>query len=94
MGHKDGVVKANVDGVSFLFKKNKIDAFQGTGKVVSAGKVAVTNDKGETQEIEAKNIVIATGSDVAGIPGVQVDIDENVIVSSTGAIALSKVRKS
>lgn len=91
MGHKDGVVKANVDGVSFLFKKNKIDAFQGTGKVVSAGKVAVTNDKGETQEIEAKNIVIATGSDVAGIPGVQVDIDENVIVSSTGAIALSKV---
>ncbi|WP_205248453.1 hypothetical protein, partial [Escherichia coli] len=57
MGHKDGVVKANVDGVSFLFKKNKIDAFQGTGKVVSAGKVSVTNDKGETQEIEAKNIV-------------------------------------
>lgn len=81
MGHKDGVVKANVDGVAFLFKKNKIDAFQGTGKVVSAGKVSVTNDKGETQEIEAKNIVIATGSDVAGIPGVQVDIDENVIVS-------------
>lgn len=91
MGHKDGVVKANVDGVAFLFKKNKIDAFQGTGKVVSAGKVSVTNDKGETQEIEAKNIVIATGSDVAGIPGVQVDIDESVIVSSTGAIALSKV---
>ena len=91
MGHKDAVVKANVDGVGFLFKKNKIDAFQGTGRVLAAGKVSVTNDKGEVQEIEAKNIVIATGSDVAGIPGVAVEIDEKVIVSSTGAIALDKV---
>jgi dihydrolipoamide dehydrogenase len=91
MGHKDGVVKANVDGVAYLFKKNKIDAFQGAGKIVGAGKVSVTNDAGETQVLEAKNIVIATGSDVAGIPGVAVEIDENVIVSSTGAIALDKV---
>lgn len=91
MGHKDGVVKANVDGVAFLFKKNKIDAFQGTGKIVGAGKVSVTNDAGETQVLETKNIVIATGSDVAGIPGVAVEIDEKVIVSSTGAIALDKV---
>ncbi|MBB1249550.1 dihydrolipoyl dehydrogenase [Rhizobium sp. G21] len=91
MGHKDGVVKANVDGVAFLFKKNKIDAFQGTGKIVGAGKVSVTNDAGETQVLDAKNIVIATGSDVAGIPGVAVEIDETVIVSSTGAIALDKV---
>ncbi|MCL6707392.1 dihydrolipoyl dehydrogenase [Pseudomonas sp. R2.Fl] len=91
MGHKDATVKANVDGVAFLFKKNKIDAFQGTGKVLGAGKVAVTGDKGEVQELEAKNIVIATGSDVAGIPGVKVDIDEKVIVSSTGGIALDKV---
>ena len=91
MGHKDGVVKANVDGVAFLFKKNKIDDFQGTGKVVSAGKVSVTAEDGSVQELETKNIVIATGSDVAGIPGVQVDLDEQVIVSSTGAIALPKV---
>ena len=91
MGHKDAVVKANVDGVGFLFKKNKIDTFQGTGKVLSAGRVSVTNDKGEVQEVEAKAIVIATGSDVAGIPGVAVEIDEKVIVSSTGAIALDKV---
>src|SRR5262249_40247395 len=83
MAHKDATVKANVDGVAFLFKKNKIDAFQGTGKVVAAGKVSVTNDKGETQTLETKNIVIATGSDVAGIPGVAVDIDEKVIISST-----------
>jgi len=91
MAHKDATVKSNVDGVAFLFKKNKIDAFTGTGKVVGAGKVSVTNDKGEEQVLETKNIVIATGSDVAGIPGVQVEIDEKVIVSSTGGIALEKV---
>jgi len=91
MAHKDATVKSNVDGVAFLFKKNKIDAFQGTGKVVSAGKVAVTGEDGKVQELEGKNIVIATGSDVAGIPGVKVDIDEKVIISSTGGIALEKV---
>ncbi|MCB1383402.1 MAG: dihydrolipoyl dehydrogenase [Notoacmeibacter sp.] len=94
MGHKDAVVKGNVDGVSFLFKKNKIDAFHGTGKVLGEGKVSVTGEDGKVQEIESKNIVIATGSDVAGIPGVKVDIDEKVIVSSTGAIALEKVPQS
>ncbi len=91
MAHKDATVKSNVDGVAFLFKKNKIDGIQGTGKVLGAGKVSVTNDKGEEQFLETKNIVIATGSDVAGIPGVQVEIDETVIVSSTGGIALDKV---
>ncbi|MCY1665696.1 dihydrolipoyl dehydrogenase [Rhizobium sp. SL86] len=91
MGHKDATVKANVDGVAFLFKKNKIESFIGTGKIVSAGKVSVTAEDGAVQEIETKNIVIATGSDVAGIPGVPVEIDEKVIVSSTGGIALDKV---
>lgn len=91
MAHKDAVVKSNVDGVQFLFKKNKIDAFQGTGKVLGEGKVAVTDEKGDVTTLEAKNIVIATGSDVAGIPGLDIDIDEKVIVSSTGAIALDKV---
>eukprot|EP01036_Dinobryon_divergens_P044992 gene44992-60067_t len=57
----------------------------------SAGKVEVTNDAGDVQVIETKNIVIATGSDVAGIPGVAVEIDEKIIVSSTGGIALDKV---
>ncbi len=91
LAHKDATVKSNVDGVAFLFKKNKIDAFQGTGKVLGEGKVSVTNDAGEEQVIETKNIVIATGSDVAGIPGVEVEIDEKVIISSTGGIALEKV---
>ena len=91
MAHKDATVKSNVEGVAFLFKKNKIDSFIGHGKVLGEGKVSVTGDDGKTQELEAKNVVIATGSDVAGIPGVKVDIDEKVIVSSTGAIALDKV---
>ncbi|RKE80147.1 dihydrolipoyl dehydrogenase [Rhizobium sp. AG855] len=91
MAHKDATVKSNVEGVSFLFKKNKIDGIQGTGKILGAGKVEVTNDAGEVQVLETKNIVIATGSDVAGIPGVAVEIDEKVIVSSTGGIALEKV---
>ncbi len=91
MAHKDEVVKANVGGVAFLFKKNKIDSFIGTGKIIEGKIVEVTGNDGLTQQIEAANIVIATGSDVAGIPGVAVDIDEKVIVSSTGALSLEKV---
>jgi dihydrolipoamide dehydrogenase len=91
MAHKDATVSSNVNGVAFLFKKNKIDSFRGTGKVVAAGKVSVTSEDGKVEEIETRNIVIATGSDVAGIPGVKVDIDEKVIVSSTGALSLDKV---
>ncbi len=91
LAHKDATVEANVNGVAFLFKKNKIDAFMGTGKVVGAGKVSVTADDGSVQEIETKSIVIATGSDVAGIPGVNVEFDEKVIVSSTGALEFQTV---
>jgi dihydrolipoamide dehydrogenase len=91
MAHKDTTVDANVKGVEFLFKKNKIDTFRGTGRIVSAGKVAVTGEDGKETEVEAKSIVIATGSDVAGIPGVEVKFDEKVIVSSTGALSFSKV---
>nr|WP_316656692.1 dihydrolipoyl dehydrogenase [uncultured Gellertiella sp.] len=94
MAHKDSVVKSNVDGVGFLFKKNKIDAITGTAKIVSAGKITVTTDAGESRTVEAKDIVIATGSDVAGIPGVKVDLDEKTILSSTGAIALDRVPES
>jgi len=91
MEHKDKTVEANVGGVAFLFKKNKIDTFRGTGRVMDTGRVAVTDDSGKIEEIDTKNIVIATGSDVAGIPGVEVAIDEKVIVSSTGALSLDKV---
>ncbi len=91
LAHKVTTVKANTAGVEFLFKKNKIEAFTGFGKVVAAGKVSVTAEDGSVKELETKNIIIATGSDVAGIPGVQVDIDEKVIVSSTGALEFTKV---
>lgn len=91
LAHKIATVKANTTGVEFLFKKNKIEAFTGFGKVVAAGKVSVTAEDGSVKELETKNIIIATGSDVAGIPGVQVDIDEKVIVSSTGALEFTKV---
>jgi dihydrolipoamide dehydrogenase len=93
MAHKDKTVKANVDGVAYLMKKNKVTVYHGTGSIAGQGKVTVTDDKGDTQEVAAKNIVIATGSDVAGIPGLDVEIDEKTIVSSTGAIALSSVPK-
>ncbi|MEJ8569879.1 dihydrolipoyl dehydrogenase [Microbaculum marinum] len=89
MGHKDSTVKSNVDGVAFLFKKNKIDGIQGTARVVAPGKVEVTPEEGDAQTLETKNIVIATGSDVARLKGIE--IDEKRIVSSTGALDLSKV---
>ncbi|NKB53320.1 MAG: dihydrolipoyl dehydrogenase [Rhizobiaceae bacterium] len=93
MEHKDATVKANVDGVAFLMKKNKITVFHGTGSIASANSVTVTDEKGKAETLEAKNIVVATGSVVAGIPGVEVDFDGQVIVSSDHAIALPKVPK-
>jgi dihydrolipoamide dehydrogenase len=91
LAHKTTTVEQNTKGLDFLMKKNKIDVLRGTGRIVAAGKVAVTGNDGKVSEVEAKNIVIATGSDVAGIPGVQVDFDEKVILSSTGALDLEKV---
>lgn len=93
MAHKDATVKSNVEGIAFLMKKNKIDVFTGTGQVVGEGKVSVTSAEGETLELDTANIVIATGSDVAGIPGVEVDFDEKTIVSSTGALEFESVPK-
>ncbi|WP_289035567.1 dihydrolipoyl dehydrogenase [uncultured Roseibium sp.] len=89
MTHKQDVIDANVNGVGFLLKKNKVDAHHGTGKILSAGKVEVTAEDGYKSVLETKNIVIATGSDVMPLPGVE--IDEKQIVSSTGALELEKV---
>jgi len=86
MKFKDSVVEANTKGIEFLFKKNKIDWLKGTGKIAGKGKVDV-----DGTTYEAKNIVIATGSDVATLPGIE--IDEKQIVSSTGALELDKVPK-
>ena len=89
LGFKDEGVKGNVDGVAYLLKKNKIDAFHGTGRIEAAGKVTVTGDDGQSQSLETKNIVIATGSDIARLPNIE--IDEKTIVSSTGALELEQV---
>ena len=91
LAHKERTVEQNTKGLDFLMKKNKIDTFRGTGKVLAAGKVAINGEDGKEQTVETKNIVIATGSDVAGIPGVEVAFDEKVVVSSTGALELAKV---
>ncbi|HVV94416.1 MAG TPA: dihydrolipoyl dehydrogenase [Hyphomicrobiales bacterium] len=84
-------VEGNVKGVDYLFKKNKIDPFRGTATITAPGKVRVAVEGGEPQAIETKAIVIATGSDVAPLPGVT--IDEKRIVSSTGALDLKSVPK-
>jgi len=84
MGHKKAVVEANTKGIEFLFKKNKIDWLKGEGKIAAVGQVDVAGTIYTT-----KNIVIATGSDVAVPAGITVD--EKQIVSSTGALELSQV---
>lgn len=89
MNFKQQGIDGNVKGVEFLMKKNKIDVISGTGKILGAGKVEVSGRDGKTQTVETKNIVIATGSDIARLKGIE--IDEKRIVSSTGALSLDKV---
>jgi dihydrolipoamide dehydrogenase len=89
MNFKQQGIDGNVKGVEFLMKKNKIDVIGGTGKVLGTGKVEVLGRDGKTLNVETKNIVIATGSDVARLKGIE--IDEKRIVSSTGALSLDKV---
>jgi dihydrolipoamide dehydrogenase len=91
MAFKDEGVDGNVKGVEFLLKKNKIDTFHGTARIAAAGQIEVTGEDGSNQVVETKNIVIATGSDVARLPGIE--IDEKVVVSSEGALELDKVPK-
>ena len=89
MNFKQQGIDGNVKGVEFLMKKNKIDVISGRGKILGTGKVEVSGNDGKTQVVETKNIVIATGSDVARLKGIE--IDEKRIVSSTGALSLDKV---
>ena len=84
--HKTNVIKSNTDGIEFLFKKNKVDYIKGWGEIVEPGKVKVGDDVHN-----AKNIVIATGSEPASLPFIEVD--EERIVTSTGALELTKIPK-
>jgi len=87
IAYKQSVVDQNTKGIEFLFKKNKVTRIQGWGKITAPGKVQV----GDTT-YDAKNIVIATGSEPSTLPGVEVD--EEVVVSSTGALELKEVPAS
>src|SRR5271169_1819280 len=87
--YKEKGVDGNVKGVDYLFKKNKIETFRGAGRIAAPGKVEVKAPDGKTQVLDTKAIVIATGSDVARLNGI--DIDEKRVVSSTGALDLTKV---
>ncbi|MEG3637797.1 dihydrolipoyl dehydrogenase [Magnetococcus sp. PR-3] len=91
MNRKDEVVKGLTGGIAFLFKKNKVTHLIGSGTIVDSETVKVTDADGKDQEIKTENILIATGSDVATLPGLE--IDEKQIISSTGALALAKVPK-
>ncbi len=86
LAYKDEVIDGNTKGIEFLFKKNKVDWLKGWGSIPAAGQVKV-GDEVHT----AKNIVVASGSEPSALPGVEVD--EKVVVTSTGALALGKVPK-
>lgn len=87
LGYKDDVVGQNTKGIEFLFKKNKITWLKGWGSIAAAGQVKVGDEVHN-----AKNIVIATGSEASTLPGVTVD--EKTVVTSTGALTLGKIPKS
>jgi len=93
MARKDKVVGENTRGVEFLFRKYKVDYVKGAARFTAPGKLAVTAiNGGQAQELAAKSIIIATGSDIVPLP--DVEIDEKTVVSSTGALALPVVPKS
>ena len=87
LAYKQDTIDTNTKGIEFLFKKNKIDWLKGWGSIPAAGKVKVGDDTHE-----AKQIIVATGSEAASLPGV--DIDEKIVVTSTGALTLGKIPKS
>ena len=89
LGQKDEAVEGLTKGVEFLMKKNKVEIFLGAGEIVAAGTVRVTSQDGSTQDLATRNILIATGSEVTPLPGVE--IDEKKVVSSTGALDLPSV---
>ena len=89
MNFKQQGIDGNVKGVEYLMKKNKIDVLAGKGKILGTGKVEVTGADGKASSVETKSIVIASGSAVAQLKGIE--IDEKRVVSSTGALSLDKV---
>jgi dihydrolipoamide dehydrogenase len=90
---KDSSVTGLTKGVETLFKQNKVDYIKGAASFISSTRLSVDLLEGGSAEVEAKNIVIATGSEVSPFPGGSIEIDETQIVSSTGALDLQEVPK-
>jgi dihydrolipoamide dehydrogenase len=86
---KEDAVDGLTKGVEFLMRKNKVDYIKGFGRIAGAGRVEVVGADGAKQTLETKNVVIATGSEPMPLPGIE--IDEERIVSSTGALSLKQV---
>jgi dihydrolipoamide dehydrogenase len=93
MKQKEKAVKGLTGGIEFLFKKNQVNYMKGFGKFISQNEIQVDLNDGSKETIKAKNIIIATGSEPATLPGNVIPIDEKYIVSSTGALALDKTPK-
>ena len=91
MKNKDKAVTVLTKGVEFLLKKNKVTYFKGTGSITKINQVSISSANNKNEIIDAKNIIIATGSDTVSLPGI--DFDEEKIVSSTGALSLKSVPK-
>lgn len=88
---KNDSVTSLTKGIEMLFKQNKVDYIKGTASFLSPTRLTVQLNEGGETEVEAKNIIIATGSEVAPFPGGAIEIDEQQIVSSTGALDLQQV---
>lgn len=91
IARKEDVVKQNVDGISYLMKKNKIDVHQGLGSFVNNTTVKVTKDDGSAEEIQGKNIIIATGSKPANLPFIK--LDKERVITSTEALKMKEIPK-
>ena len=93
MSHKTKIVGQLCGGIEGLFKKNKVDYLKGYGRFKDSETITVDMNDGTEQEIKAKHVIIATGSEPTNLPGGILPIDEKTVVSSTGALSLEKVPK-
>ncbi len=91
MKNKEKAVTVLTKGIEFLFKKNNVTYFKGTGSITGTNQISIKSSDNKNENIEVKNIIIATGSDPVALPGVE--FDEEKIVSSTGALSLKEVPK-
>jgi dihydrolipoamide dehydrogenase len=85
-----GLMKG-IEGIELLFKQNKVDYIKGTASFASLNTILVQLNEGGESTVEAKNVIFATGSEVTPFPGSAIEIDEEQIISSTGALSLQKV---